>query len=110
MSSHFVVTRDGQLTQFVPFNLRAWHAGESSFRGRSDCNDFSIGIELEGTENDPFTDQQYEALAVVLEALMLKYTDIALGNIVGHNEIAGDRKWDPGPKFNWIRLMRSLTA
>lgn len=110
VSSHLVVTRDGQLTQFVPFNLRAWHAGESSFRGRSNCNDFSIGIELEGTESDPFTDPQYEALVDVLKALMSNYSDIALGNVVGHNEIAGDRKWDPGPEFNWIRLMRTLTA
>lgn len=110
VSSHLVVTRDGQLTQFVPFNLRAWHAGQSSFSGRSNCNDFSIGIELEGTETDPFTDPQYDTLVEVLRALMSKYSDIALGNIVGHNEIAGVRKWDPGPKFNWIRLMRSLTA
>ena len=83
---------------------------KSSFRGRSNCNDFSIGIELEGTESDPFTDPQYDTLVDVLKALMSKYPDIALGNIVGHNEIAGDRKVGPWSEFNWIRLMRSLTA
>lgn len=109
VSSHLLVYRDGQVTQFVPFDLRAWHAGQSSYRGRSNCNDFSIGVELEGTENDPFTDSQYETLVDVLKSLISKYPDIALGDIVGHNEIAGERKWDPGPQFNWIRLMRALT-
>ncbi|MCY3884142.1 MAG: 1,6-anhydro-N-acetylmuramyl-L-alanine amidase AmpD [Gammaproteobacteria bacterium] len=109
VSSHLLVDRSGQVTQFVPFNLRAWHAGESSYGGTSNCNDFSIGIELEGTEDDPFTDSQYDSLVDILKSLISKYPDIALGNIVGHNEIAGDRKWDPGPQFDWIRLMRSLT-
>lgn len=109
VSSHLLVDRDGQVIQFVPFDLRAWHAGQSSYRGRSNCNDFSIGIELEGTERDPFTDSQYETLVDLLKSLISTYPNIALGDIVGHNEIAGDRKCDPGPQFNWIRLMRSLT-
>lgn len=105
VSSHLYLTRKGLLTQFVPFNKRAWHAGESRYRGRRNCNDYSIGIELEGTAAVPFTDSQYSNLVDIICSLREKYDAIPLSGIVGHSEIAPGRKWDPGPQFDWRRFM-----
>ena len=108
VSSHVLIERDGKTTQFVPFNRRAWHAGESSFQGQSDCNNFGIGVELEGTEHVPFTESQYSALIAIARILMVHYPRIQPHRIVGHNEIAPDRKWDPGPQFDWQLFMNRL--
>ena len=101
VSSHLFVRRDGELVQFVPFDRRAWHAGESSHQGRSQCNDFSIGIELEGTDTAAFEDAQYQALNAVLAELAGTYPIKALA---GHSDIAPGRKTDPGPGFDWRRV------
>ena len=101
VSSHLLINRDGSLVQFVPFNKCAWHAGQSSFEGRDDCNKFSIGIELEGTIKENFTDQQYAILNEIVSLLKREYP---VKNIVGHSEIAPNRKKDPGPYFEWNRL------
>ena len=101
VSSHLLINRDGSLIQFVPFNKCAWHAGQSSFDGREDCNKFSIGIELEGTVKESFTDQQYAILNDIIGLLKREYP---VKNIVGHSEIAEGRKKDPGPYFEWKRL------
>jgi AmpD protein len=101
VSSHLLIDRQGELTQYVPFDQRAWHAGESCFNGRSGCNDFSIGIELEGTDYCPYTEQQYQSLARVVRQLMQNYPAITAANIVGHSDIAPGRKTDPGPAFDW---------
>jgi AmpD protein len=105
VSSHFVIRRDGSLTQFVSCLKRAWHAGASSWRGRSRCNDFSVGIELEGSDDAPFEDAQYEALAFLLTDLREK---LPLRAIAGHSEIAPGRKTDPGAQFDWGRLLAAL--
>ncbi len=110
VSAHVLIERDGTLTQFVPFDQRAWHAGVSSWHGRANCNDFSIGIELEGTEDTVYEDSQYDVLTLILSTLMTRYRSLSLANIVGHSEIAPDRKIDPGPTFDWRRLYRQLTA
>ena len=110
VSSHLFVGRDGAITQFVPFNKRAWHAGESSFRGRSQCNDFSIGIEIEGTDELDYDVRQYEVLVVVLQTILRRYPAISLSRIVGHAEIAPGRKTDPGPSFDWQHLFRQLRS
>ena len=109
VSSHLLIDRDGELTQFVSFNDRAWHAGESFFRGRSRCNDFAIGIELEGTDTDPYTDIQYVALAAVTAALVAAYPGISTRTIAGHSDVAPGRKTDPGPAFEWQRLYDGLS-
>lgn len=101
VSAHFLVRRDGEIVQFVPCGLRAWHAGVSSWRGRERCNDFSIGVELEGTDDTPFTDAQYEALAALTRVLTSRYPIAAA---VGHTDIAPGRKTDPGPHFDWPRF------
>jgi len=101
VSSHFLVRRDGQILQFVPVARRAWHAGESQFKGKNAVNDFSIGIELEGTENSSFESSQYESLTVLTRLLMNSYPEITLDRIVGHSDIAPGRKTDPGPYFDW---------
>lgn len=108
VSSHVLIERDGKATQFVPFDQRAWHAGESSFQGQSECNNFGIGIELEGTEQVPFTERQYSALIAIARILMVRYPRIQPHRIVGHNEVAPDRKWDPGPQFEWQIFMNRL--
>ena len=108
VSSHVLIERDGKTTQFVPFDRRAWHAGESSFQGQSECNNFGIGVELEGTEHVPFTESQYSALIAIARILMVHYPRIQPHRIVGHNEIAPDRKWDPGPQFDWQLFMDRL--
>jgi N-acetyl-anhydromuramoyl-L-alanine amidase len=105
VSAHFLLRRDGKLLQFVPCAKRAWHAGESSWKGRSHCNDFSIGIELEGTGDAPFTAPQYRRLAVLTRALQARYP---IRDIVGHSDIAPGRKTDPGPSFDWTRYRRML--
>ena len=101
VSSHALIDREGNITQFVPFDRRAWHAGESSFQGQNECNNFGIGIELEGTEIVPFTENQYSALIAIARVLMERYPRIQPHRIVGHNLIAPGRKWDPGPQFDW---------
>lgn len=101
VSAHCVIDRQGQVTQFVPFNKRAWHAGVSSFQGRSRCNDYAIGIELEGTDSSGFTSAQYQRLIAVTKAIMLRYPTISIGKIVGHSDIAPGRKTDPGSSFDW---------
>jgi AmpD protein len=103
VSAHLLIRRDGAMIQFVPFNRRAWHAGESSFNGRARCNDFSIGIELEGTDTDRYTDVQYDQLIAVLAALKQRYP--TLTDVRGHVDIAPGRKTDPGVAFNWGYLI-----
>lgn len=100
VSSHFLVRRDGGVIQFVPCGKRAWHAGESSWKGRTRCNDFSIGIEVEGTGDAPFTGAQYRRLAALTRELKTRY---AIRDIVGHSDVAPGRKGDPGPFFDWAR-------
>jgi len=102
VSAHLFIRRDGSMIQFVPFTWRAWHAGESQFEGRTRCNDFSIGIELEGTDTEPYTSVQYEQLGKVLAALKDRYP--GLGAVRGHSAIAPGRKTDPGPVFDWGQL------
>lgn len=108
VSAHVLIGRDGFVTQYVPFGRRAWHAGRSSFRGRTACNDFSIGIELEGSDDDPYEEVQYERLADIARTLMRHYPGITHGHIVGHCDIAPGRKTDPGPHFDWNRLYTLL--
>lgn len=100
VSAHFLIRRDGELIQFVSCSRRAWHAGASEWRGRSCCNDFSIGIELEGNDDTPFEGAQYEALAGLTRALQARY---AIADLAGHSDIAPGRKTDPGPYFDWAR-------
>ena len=108
VSSHLFINRAGEVLQFVPFDKRAWHAGESSFNGELDCNDFSIGIELEGSDCDNFTDHQYRVLIDVTKQLMDKYPDIKKNSIKGHSDIAPGRKTDPGVKFEWTRYLNKI--
>ena len=108
VSSHLYIKRDGEIIQFVPFDKRAWHAGESSFNGEYDCNDFSIGIELEGSDCDNFTDNQYQVLIDVTKQLMNEYPDIKKNSIKGHSDIAPGRKTDPGDKFEWTRYLNKI--
>ena len=109
VSAHLLIRRDGACTQYVPFGERAWHAGSSCFAGRERCNDFSIGIELEGSDHDRFTPSQYRSLAAATRAILCAYPRIRAGHIVGHSDIAPGRKTDPGPFFDWD-LYRSLIA
>lgn len=104
VSAHVLIVRNGALTQFVPFHRRAWHAGESQYRGRAACNDFSIGIELEGTDEQPYAACQYESLCGVISCLRATYPSLAHADVVGHSAIAPGRKTDPGPAFDWARL------
>ena len=106
VSSHFLIRRDGEVIQFVPVERRAWHAGASSWRGRSRCNDFSIGIELEGTEEDAFTPAQYSSLEALLKQLQEK---LPIRDIAAHSEVAPGRKTDPGAHFDWARLLEALS-
>jgi AmpD protein len=108
VSTHLLIRRDGELVQYVPLHRRAWHAGESCYRGRRACNDFSIGIELEGTDDAPYAEVQYARLAETLRALLATYPALDRRRIVGHCDIAPGRKSDPGPAFDWRRLYRSL--
>lgn len=105
VSSHLFVRRSGEVIQYVPFDKRAWHAGKSSFAGRSNCNDYAVGIELEGTDTIAYEGVQYDVLAKVCANLMSTY---GIMEITGHSEIAPGRKTDPGPAFDWSRLKREL--
>ena len=104
VSSHLLIKRDGEIIQFVPFYLRAWHAGVSKHKERDNCNDYSIGIELEGTDKSKFTDVQYDRLNEIIRSLKDFYPKIVDENIIGHNEVSPDRKNDPGPYFEWNRI------
>lgn len=109
VSAHLFIERDGAITQFVPFGARAWHAGASSFQGIANCNDYSIGIELEGCDDIAYTDAQYDALARVTRQILAAYPLITPERIVGHNQIAPERKTDPGAAFNWNRFHQLLS-
>jgi|TARA_B110000240_G_C13189854_1_gene321510 AmpD protein len=104
VSSHLFIERNGEVTQFVPFNKRAWHAGQSCFEGRPSCNDFSIGIELEGTDDIEYTVKQYVVLKAIILSLQMAYPSLSLGDLTGHSDIAPGRKTDPGPAFDWEKL------
>ena len=108
VSSHLLIDRLGNITQFAPFTARAWHAGVSPFDSRENCNDFSIGIEMEGADNIAYTDRQYEVLASVTSAICAQYPQITTERIVGHNHIAPGRKTDPGEAFDWDRYKQML--
>jgi N-acetyl-anhydromuramoyl-L-alanine amidase len=104
VSAHVLVRRDGEIVQFVPFHRRAWHAGASQFEGRAGCNDFSIGIELEGADEIAFEDAQYDSTRQVIEALLAAYPALSPTHVVGHSDVAPGRKTDPGAAFDWARL------
>lgn len=109
VSAHCCIFRDGSVTQYVAFDRRAWHAGASQWRGRARVNDFSIGIELEGSDTQPFADAQYQTLAGVSRALFAAYPQLSADTLAGHSDIAPQRKTDPGPQFDWARY-RALIA
>jgi AmpD protein len=108
VSAHLLIRRDGSIIQFVPFGQRAWHAGESCFRGQSRCNDFAIGIELEGEDETPYDDRQYPVLQGVIRALCEAYPRVSPREVAGHCDIAPGRKTDPGTAFDWLRLYDGL--
>lgn len=108
VSAHLLLRRDGSIIQYVPFHERAWHAGESCWGGRGACNDFTIGVELEGTDDIPYADDQYERLIEIVAALASAYPRLAPASIVGHCDVAPGRKTDPGPAFDWARLGAGL--
>jgi len=110
VSAHALIRRDGQIVQYVAFGERAWHAGQSAYRGRTGCNDFSIGVELEGTDDTPYTDAQYEALAALSAALLAAYPSLDAQAITGHSDISPGRKTDPGPAFDWVRYRQLLAS
>ena len=109
VSAHLLIRRDGEVVQFVPFTQRAWHAGESAFRGRTRCNDYSIGIELEGEDETPYSDAQYGVLAAIVRAVADAYPQITGREIAAHADIAPGRKSDPGPAFDWLRLYDGMS-
>jgi AmpD protein len=108
VSAHLLVRRDGSLEQYVPFGLRAWHAGESCWRGRQRCNDYSIGIELEGVDDRPYAEAQYTTLAAVIASLVEAYPGLHPDSVAGHADVAPGRKTDPGPAFDWPRLRATV--
>jgi len=108
VSAHFLIDRVGKITQYVPTLERAWHAGKSHFQGQDNCNDFSIGIELEAGDNIPFTMVQYANLAKMIATLITNYPAITQDRVVGHSDVAPGRKVDPGPLFDWARLQRLI--
>ncbi len=108
VSAHLLIERSGHLIQFVPFTKRAWHAGVSRFAERDNCNDFSIGIELEGSDDIPYTSEQYEVLCAVTQSLLQQYPRITPERITGHSDIAPGRKTDPGPAFDWTFFRQRL--
>ena len=110
VSSHVLIRRNGDIVQYVPFHKRAWHAGISSFQGREVCNDFSIGIELEGTDYEPFCDAQYVTLLELIISLQREYPSLRKEFIPGHENIASGRKTDPGPFFDWLRIADALNV
>ncbi|WP_232522318.1 1,6-anhydro-N-acetylmuramyl-L-alanine amidase AmpD [Marinimicrobium alkaliphilum] len=110
VSAHLLIERTGALTQFVPFERRAWHAGQSRYRGRENCNDFSIGVELEGTDEQPYTEAQYQQLSAVARTLMRHYPGLSADRITGHADIAPGRKTDPGSAFDWSYFRQLLAV
>ncbi|MFB2662257.1 1,6-anhydro-N-acetylmuramyl-L-alanine amidase AmpD [Shewanella mangrovisoli] len=108
VSAHFLIRRDGECVQYVSCEDRAWHAGVSRYGERENCNDFSIGIELEGTDTEPYTAAQYQQLTELTRALLAQYPALTAQRIVGHCDIAPMRKTDPGPSFNWERYLTAL--
>jgi AmpD protein len=110
VSAHVLIARDGTLTQYVPFTRRAWHAGKSNYCGREACNDFSVGIELEGTDELPYAAPQYLGLAVLVATLRRAYASLRGAAVVGHSDIAPGRKTDPGPSFDWAKLEKLLES
>jgi N-acetyl-anhydromuramoyl-L-alanine amidase len=108
VSSHLAVARDGAVTQYVRFTDRAWHAGRSSFEGRIECNDYSVGVELEGLDSVPYEDAQYDALAEIVAALCAAYPRLSPERVAGHSDVAPGRKTDPGPAFDWPRARRGM--
>jgi len=108
VSTHALIRRDGEIVQYVPFGARAWHAGRSEYQGRSACNDFSIGIELEGTDDVPYEAAQYASLAALIEALLATYPSLSREHVAGHSDVAPGRKTDPGPAFDWARLRAAI--
>jgi len=110
VSTHFLIDREGEIIQFVPVIQRAWHAGRSFFRGRDRVNDFSVGIELVGSDETRFTDRQYSTLTALTRALQFAWPAITADRIVGHSEIAPGRKSDPGPHFDWTRYRESIAS
>ncbi len=108
VSAHALIRRDGAIVQYVPFGERAWHAGASQYRGRESCNDFSIGVELEGTDDTPYPEAQYQQLAALAAALLAAYASLSSEHIVGHGDIAPGRKTDPGAAFDWPRFRALL--
>jgi len=109
VSAHLLIRRDGELVQFVPFVARAWHAGESCFRGKMNCNDHSIGIELEGLDDTAYDDRQYATLIPLLAAMIKTHPGLSARRIAAHSDIAPGRKTDPGPAFDWLRLYDGLS-
>lgn len=110
VSAHLLIRRDGECVQYVPLHLRAWHAGRSQYCGRERCNDFSIGIELEGSDQVPYEPAQYASLAKLIVELCVAYPTLSAERLVGHSDIAPGRKTDPGPAFDWPRLRALLRA
>ena len=108
VSPHLYIKRDGEIIQFIPFNKRAWHAGISNYKGEKDCNDFSIGIELEGSVDDIYENEQYESLVMVTKALIKQYDLINKERIAAHSEIAPERKTDPGEYFDWKKYLKNV--
>lgn len=110
VSSHLLIRRNGDVVQYVPFHKRAWHAGVSSFEGRDKCNDYSIGIELEGADDIPYEKIQYQTLANITQVILKAYPQITPARIVGHSDIASGRKTDPGPAFEWDNFRKLIEA
>lgn len=110
VSAHMLIRRDGELIQYVPFHQRAWHAGVSSWEGRTGCNDFTIGIELEGCDDQEFEAVQYQQLTQLIKSLCDAYPRLTIDKVKGHQEIAPGRKTDPGPYFSWQQLNTLLQA
>jgi AmpD protein len=110
VSSHVLIRRDGSVVQYVPFDRKAWHAGRSMFEGRAECNEYSIGIELEGTDDTEFTPIQYEQLTAITRLLLQHYPALTAARITGHSDIAPGRKTDPGPHFDWARFFGALQS
>ena len=110
VSSHLLIRRDGEAVQYVSFNDRAWHAGRSVFEGREACNDFSIGIELEGTDEEPYSNPQYVKLAAIIRSLCHAYPSLHPRRVVGHSDVSPGRKTDPGPAFDWVRIRALIGA
>jgi N-acetyl-anhydromuramoyl-L-alanine amidase len=108
VSAHALIRRTGEIVQYVPFGERAWHAGKSEYGGRTACNDFSIGIELEGTDDLPYENAQYESLARLIKGLLAAYPSLSRDRVVGHSDVAPGRKTDPGDSFDWAKLRSAL--